>query len=1234
MDFIDHRSTANFIFSLSATDEKFRITNNGDVGIGTSSPSTKLEVNGVITTAGLTTTADINFGDNDKAVFGAGSDLQIFHDGSHSYITDVGTGDLRINGASNVDIRDTTGVKMFRGVSGGEAILYHNNDQKLATTSTGIDVTGTAVTDGLTVDTAIDTSTASFRATTNSTTIGQKIGSLDFFNGTTNAAGTLEVRRASGGNAYSDIALMASANGNRSNQLLLSTNGDISFYEDTGTTAKLFWDASAESLGIGTSSPASGLELEGVGNATNVTLDNTTATTGRSYSIRSGNTGNLDFYDNDATTARVTINSSGNVGIGTSSPSDELHVYASSGGATLKIESNTANAYDSSKLELLGGNLSTSEIVLGDASDADVGKIIYRHDGNSLAFNVNAAERMRIDSSGNVLIGMTNDTPGLGDTDTGASFRADGASFVSRTLSDTSGSTFYVNRNTNDGNLIQFQKDGTVVSSIGTSSSSLYIGKPSGSGLMFQGGNTIPVTGSSAADATYDLGASAVRFKDFYLSGTANAGSVVSSGHITAGSAYSLLFGDGGERISGNNSSQILTFVTAASERARIDASGNLLVGKTSFDSTTVGASLRPTGAAVLVSDGNDALLVNRKTSDGSIIDIRKDNTTVGSIGTAVGNAYYAGTATGITFGSANLYPTNASGTKTDGALDIGSSSQRFKDLYLSGAVKVGSGENVEWSSYSAGTSGVLWTGNGTNNTLDAYTTGSLRLRIDSSGNVGIGSTAPAAKLDIVDTASDVQMRVYKNDGVKNTRLTLTADDSGAKIHYRDADNAGALRFNNNLGEVMRITANTTRVGIGTTDPTNTLTVFGTGVGNATVQIEGEGGADPYINFLANNTQHWSLGVDDSDADKFKLSEHSALGTNDYFVVDVTGNVGIGTSNPSTFNTSNAAGNLVVGSGSGAEGITIYTGTTSNGALCFADGTTSTDTYKGYIQYNHSIDSMQFATGHTERMRLDSSGNLLVGKTAADTATVGAAVFNYGMGSFTRASSHALDLNRTTSDGSIINLRKDNTAVGSIGTVNGDMYLGTGDTGFFFSDSGNYIMPYNTSTLGLADGLLDLGRSTNRFQDLYLSGGVYLGGTGSANHLDDYEEGTYVATLTPSTSGSITLNTSYDTLSYTKVGRMVSIVGRVRVSSVSSPVGTYVRVSLPFNISSGSEDETRVTGAVVVQQAAQDIDKYCLHPQDGTSYVAIGRTDNFASNAANDFSGNELVAVNFTYIAA
>ena len=57
------------------------------------------------TFAGLTTTADVSFGDNDKAVFGAGSDLQIYHDGSASYIADTGTGTLNIKASGSIRLR-------------------------------------------------------------------------------------------------------------------------------------------------------------------------------------------------------------------------------------------------------------------------------------------------------------------------------------------------------------------------------------------------------------------------------------------------------------------------------------------------------------------------------------------------------------------------------------------------------------------------------------------------------------------------------------------------------------------------------------------------------------------------------------------------------------------------------------------------------------------------------------------------------------------------------------------------------------------------------------------------------------------------------------------------------------------------------------------------------------------------------------------------------------------------
>jgi hypothetical protein len=97
-----------------------------------------------------TFTGDVSFGDNDKAIFGAGSDLRIYHDGFHSYIYDTGAGDLRIRGV-NLQLQSDAGENYLSASNNGAVTLYHDNSAKLATTSTGIDVTGTVTADGLTI---------------------------------------------------------------------------------------------------------------------------------------------------------------------------------------------------------------------------------------------------------------------------------------------------------------------------------------------------------------------------------------------------------------------------------------------------------------------------------------------------------------------------------------------------------------------------------------------------------------------------------------------------------------------------------------------------------------------------------------------------------------------------------------------------------------------------------------------------------------------------------------------------------------------------------------------------------------------------------------------------------------------------------------------------------------------------------------------------------------------------
>ena len=129
--------SANFLKAVDGAEVE--LMHGGATKLATT--STGIDVTGVITTDGMTTSADINFGDNDKAVFGAGSDLQIFHDGFTSIITDQGTGFLALRGDGNVALQNAAGTEnKVVASTDGAVSLYHDNLVKLATTSTGITV--------------------------------------------------------------------------------------------------------------------------------------------------------------------------------------------------------------------------------------------------------------------------------------------------------------------------------------------------------------------------------------------------------------------------------------------------------------------------------------------------------------------------------------------------------------------------------------------------------------------------------------------------------------------------------------------------------------------------------------------------------------------------------------------------------------------------------------------------------------------------------------------------------------------------------------------------------------------------------------------------------------------------------------------------------------------------------------------------------------------------------------
>jgi hypothetical protein len=95
------------------------------------------------TATGIDVTGNVDLPDNGKLLLGASDDLQIYHDGGHSYINDTGSGNLKIKSGAGFDLQTTTGENYLDAVENGAINLYYDNSKKLATTATGIDVTPT-----------------------------------------------------------------------------------------------------------------------------------------------------------------------------------------------------------------------------------------------------------------------------------------------------------------------------------------------------------------------------------------------------------------------------------------------------------------------------------------------------------------------------------------------------------------------------------------------------------------------------------------------------------------------------------------------------------------------------------------------------------------------------------------------------------------------------------------------------------------------------------------------------------------------------------------------------------------------------------------------------------------------------------------------------------------------------------------------------------------------------------
>ena len=308
-------------------------------------------------------------------------------------------------------------------------------------------------------------------------------------------------------------------------------------------------------------------------------------------------------------------------------------------------------------------------------------------------------------------------------------------------------------------------------------------------------------------------------------------------------------------------------------------------------------------------------------------------------------------------------------------------------------------------------------------------------------GSVGIGTTSPNNLLTLNSSGAagnSTSIGLFSTFNEATNRNWSI----GLNLHaYGDFAIRTSSTQNGNPDTTRFLINPSGNVGIGTTSPQSLLqltatTPFLTIDNQSATTLSG-------IKWATNGTTLEASIEQQRNTAEFRISSGRSAGWGGFqtFYTDTTekmritssGNVGIGTTSPNVFDST--ANKLVVGSGIASEGITIYAGASSNSSIVFSNGTTGVDLYRGFIQYNHSNNSMTFNNnGGSERMRITSGGAVLVGTTTAvgsGSNTTPSATLNNGYNWFAITDSNYFQRCNNT-DGALLNFLRGGTAVGSI----------------------------------------------------------------------------------------------------------------------------------------------------------------------------------------------------------